>query len=296
MTSSTGVNGTAAEFFETLDVAGSPRALVALGGRLDVPTLVAAYRAGCFPWPATGAYKESLEESARQLAGSGEVPVLPGTDEGAVLVPWLSPDPRPVLMAETVHIARSLRRQMRSCGWETTVDVAFEAVLAACAERDSTWITDPVRPAYTDLHRAGTAHSVEVWAGDELVGGLYGVLTGRVFSGESMFHRATGASKVAVVDLCDRLVSAGAVLIDTEEQSEHMEQLGQVSMSRDEYLERVHRLRDREPRWPSTAGRSHASSPEETMAVTGPPCHDASDVTAPAPWHCPAPTVSRPSR
>ncbi len=101
-----------------------------------------------------------------------------------------------------------------------------------------------MRTAYTDLHRAGGAHSVEVWAGDELVGGLYGVLTGRVFSGESMFHRATGASKVAVVDLCDRLVRAGVVLIDTEEQSEHMEQLGQVSMSRDDYLECVHQLRD----------------------------------------------------
>lgn len=244
MTSGTGLNGTAAEFFETLDVAGSPRELVALGGRLDVPTLVAAYRAGCFPWPATGPYKESLEESARQLARSGEVPVLPGTEEGAVLIPWMSPDPRPVLMADTVHIPRSLRRQMRSCGWETTVDVAFEAVLDACAERDSSWITGPVRASYTNLHRAGAAHSVEVWAGDELAGGLYGVLTGRVFSGESMFHRATGASKVAIVDLCDRLVRAGVVLVDTEEQSEHMEQLGQVSMSRDDYLECVHQLRD----------------------------------------------------
>lgn len=235
---------TPAEFFEALDVAGAPRELVALGGRFDVPTLIAAYRAGCFPWPATGPYQESLEESAHQLARSGEVPLLPATEPGAVLIPWLSPDPRPVLISDSVHTPRSLRRQLRACGWETTADVAFEAVLGACAQRDSTWITGPVRAAYTDLHRASVAHSVEVWAGDELVGGLYGVLTGRVFSGESMFHRVTGASKVAVVDLCDRLVRAGVVLVDTQEQSEHMEQLGQVEMSREEYVGHVHDLRD----------------------------------------------------
>lgn len=117
------------EFFAGLDVAAAPRELVALGGRLDVPTMIAAYRAGCFPWPATGPHKESLEESARQLASSGEVPVLPSTDPGAGLIPWLSPEPRPVLMADSVHIPRSLRRQLRSCGWETTAGAAFEAVL-----------------------------------------------------------------------------------------------------------------------------------------------------------------------
>lgn len=232
------------EFFAGLDVAAAPRELVALGGRLDVPTMIAAYRAGCFPWPATGPHKESLEESARQLASSGEVPVLPSTDPGAGLIPWLSPEPRPVLMADSVHIPRSLRRQLRLCGWETTADAAFEAVLGGCAQRDSSWITDAVQDAYTDLYRAGVAHSVEVWAGDELIGGLYGVLTGRVFSGESMFHRVSGASKVAVVDLCDRLRRAGVVLVDTEEQSDHLQQLGQVVMARENYVDLVQRVRD----------------------------------------------------
>ncbi len=232
------------DFFEHLDVAGAPRELVALGGRLDVATLVAAYRTGCFPWPAAGPHQESLEDSARQLARSGEVPVVPGTELGAPLVPWLSPDPRPVLLADRVSVARSLRRQLRSCGWTTTVDAAFETVLAACARRDSTWITVPMQEAYADLHRAGGAHSVEVWDGDVLVGGLYGVVTGQVFSGESMFHRVSGASKVAVVDLCDRLTEVGVVLVDTEEQSQHMEQLGQVAMTREEYVECVRDLRE----------------------------------------------------
>lgn len=103
----------------------------------------------------------------------------------------------------------------------TTVDADFDVVVAARAERESTWITGEVQAVYTDLHSAGVAHSVEVWAGDTLVGGLYGVLTGRVFSGESMFYRISGAAKVAVVDLCDRLVEAGVVLVDTNEPSKH---------------------------------------------------------------------------
>ena len=117
-------------------------------------------------------------------------------------------------------------------------------MLSACGERDSTWITARIQEAYGQLHRAGVAHSVEVWAGDQLVGGLYGVLIGRLFCGESMFYRVSDASKVAVVDLCDRLVEAGVLLIDTEEESEHMEGLGQAAMPREEYLEVVHSLRD----------------------------------------------------
>ena len=98
--------------------------------------------------------------------------------------------------------------------------------------------------AYRALHRAGCAHSVEVWAGDELVGGLYGVLTGRVFEGESMFHRVPDASKVAVVDLCQRLVEAGVVLIDTEDESDHMARLGQILLHREDYVDLLHRFRD----------------------------------------------------
>jgi leucyl/phenylalanyl-tRNA--protein transferase len=121
--------------------------------------------------------------------------------------------------------------------------------MAGCAARapgrEDTWITDRMRSAYADLHREGGAHSIEVWDGDVLVGGLYGVLTGQVFSGESMFHRVDDASKVALVDLCDRLLTAGVVLIDTQQPTEHMASMGQVVVHRAEYLSVLARLRDR---------------------------------------------------
>ncbi len=234
----------AAEFFARLDVADAPRELVALGGTLDVATLVAAYRSGCFPWPATGPYEARLERDARRLVRHKEVPLVPGTVPGRLLMPWMSPHPRPVLLPDQVAVNRSLRKRLRHCGWETTVDHAFDDVIAGCADRDSTWITDEMHAAYRALHRAGVAHSLEVWAGDELVGGLYGVLTGRVFSGESMFHRTADASKVGVVDLCQRFVEAGVVLVDTQDESDHMARLGQVLLHRDDYLDVLHHFRD----------------------------------------------------
>jgi len=247
-----------AAFFDLLDVAGAPRTLVALGGRLDVPTLVAAYRAGCFPWPASGRHRRGLDRSARRLARSGQVPVLPGTDLAAPgLIPWCSPQPRAVLLADRVTVSKSLRQQLRRCGWSTTLDAAFDAVVAGCADRPETWITDDMRRAYGDLHRAGGAHSVEVWAGHELVGGLYGVLTGRVFSGESMFHRRPGASKVALVDLCARLRESGVALLDTQQETEHMLSLGQVAVDRREYVDVVRALRDAPARLPG--GRRDAA-------------------------------------
>ena len=229
--------------FADLDVAGAPRALVALGGTLDPPTLRAAYRAGCFPWPSTGRHERSLERQARRLVRVGEVPLLPG-DDG--LVPWCSPDPRAVLLADRVVVSRSLRRTLRRSGWTTTVDAAFDDVLDGCADRgrEGTWITDRMREGYRALHRDGGAHSVEVWDGDRLVGGLYGVLTGRVFSGESMFHLETDASKVALVELCARLLEVGVVLVDTQQPTEHLASMGGVVVQREEYLQVLARLRD----------------------------------------------------
>jgi len=235
---------TAAAFFTGLDVAGAPRDLVALGGGLDVETLVAAYRSGCFPWPASGPYEDPLDRDARRLARRGDVPVLPGTDFGAPLMPWVSPHPRPVLFPHQVSVPRSLRRRLRQSGWDTTLDAAFDAVIAGCADRDETWISPAMESAYRALHRAGVAHSVEVWSGDDLVGGLYGVLTGRVFAGESMFHRTPDASKAGIVDLCQRLVEAGAVMIDTQDESEHLAHLGQMLLHRYDFIDLLHHLRD----------------------------------------------------
>lgn len=232
--------------FAALDVAGAPRDVIALGGTLEPAMLVAAYRAGCFPWPSGEAGERSLERQLRRLVRRGEVPLWPGPDG---LVPWCSPDPRAVLLADQVVVSRSLRRTLRRSGWSTTVDAAFDQVVAGCAApapgREDTWITGRMRAAYGALHRAGGAHSLEVWEGEELVGGLYGVLTGQVFSGESMFHRRPDASKVALVDLCARLVEAGVVLLDTQQATEHLLSMGQVLVHREEYLHVLGRLRDR---------------------------------------------------
>jgi leucyl/phenylalanyl-tRNA--protein transferase len=230
-----------AAFFEGLDVVRSPRELVALGGTLDAPTLRAAYRAGCFPWPASGADERTLERQVRRLARAGRVPVLAGEDG---LVPWCSPHPRAVLLPDRLEVPRTVRQLLRRSGWTTTLDAAFDAVVEGCAAREETWIVPRMRAAYGALHRDGGAHSVEVWDGEELVGGLYGVLTGRVFSGESMFHRRSGASKVALVALCARLREAGVLVLDTQQESEHLQALGQVLVARDDYVAAVRALRD----------------------------------------------------
>lgn len=232
-----------ADPFAALDVGGAPRGLIAFGGTLDAATLVASYRAGCFPWPCSGDDTKTLERQARRLIRRGEVPLLPGTDG---LVPWWSPDPRAILLADEVVVRRSLRARLRSCGWTATLDAAFDDVVAGCADRhDGTWINARMRQAYGELHRAGGAHSVEIWDGGDLVGGLYGVLVGQVFCGESMFHRTRDASKVALVELCDRLLEAGVRLIDVQEQTEHLSSLGQVLVARLDYLGLLEVLRDR---------------------------------------------------
>jgi leucyl/phenylalanyl-tRNA--protein transferase len=233
--------------FAALDVAAAPRSLVALGGTLDAATLTAAYRAGCFPWPSSGEHEQALERQARRLVKRGLVPRIPGTDG---LVPWCSPDPRAVLLADQVVVRRSLRARLRHSGWTASVDAAFDEVVEACAQRDEgTWITGRMREAYGELHRSPVsgsgAHSVEVWDGDRLVGGLYGVLVGSVFCGESMFHRASDGSKVALVELCARALDAGIRLIDTQEETEHLASLGQVLVRRSDYLAVLTELRDR---------------------------------------------------
>lgn len=238
--------GPSADPFAEVDVAGAPRELVALGGSLDPPTLRSAYRHGVFPWPATGSYQAPLERSARRLLKQGQVPLLPGgVTEVDGLVPWCSPEPRTVLLPTELRIARSLRRRLRCSGWTATVDAAFDDVVAACADRpDGTWITERMREGYGALHRTGDAHSVEVWDGERLAGGLYGVLVGAVFCGESMFHLVSDASKVALVELCRRFTEAGGRIVDVQQDTEHLASLGSVPVRRDDYLDALAALRD----------------------------------------------------
>ena len=189
--------------------------LVAIGGGLDPGTLVTAYSRGLFPM---------------------DVPV--GSDlGGGHTLGWWSPDPRGVLRLGDLRVSRSLAKSVRR--YTVTFDRCFEDVMRACADPDRPqgWITEEFIDAYRTLHREGYAHSVEVWLGDELVGGLYGVEIGGLFAGESMFHRRRDASKVALVFLVRRLDSCGGErLIDVQWSTRHLATLGVIEIPRLEYL------------------------------------------------------------
>lgn len=190
--------------------------LIGVGADLLPGTLLLAYRRGLFPM------------------GLGR--------RGARPIGWWSPDPRGILPLQGAIVSRSLRRSMKR--FEIRVNTAFEQVVAACGApgREGRWITPAITKAYVELHRLGWAHSVECWYDDELVGGLYGVAVGGLFAGESMFHRQTDASKVAVMATVDLLSAAGRPedrLFDVQWRTEHLGTLGIVDVSREEYLGRL---------------------------------------------------------
>jgi leucyl/phenylalanyl-tRNA---protein transferase len=189
-----------------------PQGIVCLGGDFAPGTLLAAYRQGIFPWPASQS-----------------------------LVPWCSPDPRAVLsLQQPPEFSRSLRRAMRNRPFRVTFDQAFASVLESCGDREEgTWITPELAAGFCELHRLGWAHSVEVWNihTDELVGGLYGLAIGAMFAGESMFHRETDASKVAFASLADRLHGAGFHMMDAQQMTSHLASLGCRPMPRGHFLD-----------------------------------------------------------
>lgn len=192
-----------------------PDGLLAAGGDLSARRLLAAYRAGIFPW-----YSE------------GE-PLL-----------WWSPDPRWVLFPERLRISHSMKPVLNSGRFRATFDHAFEPVIAGCARtprrgQHGTWITPEMREAYARLHRLGHAHSVEVWQGEELAGGLYGVALGSFFSGESMFARVSNASKFALIRLVQELRQRGFTLIDCQVHTDHLSSMGAEAIPRAEYLDRL---------------------------------------------------------
>lgn len=164
-------------------------------------------------------------------------------DEGGEVY-WYAPDPRTVIpLDERFHIPSTLRKRVRQEPFEVRADSAFEEVMRACAApgagRETTWISEEIVQTYTALHRAGYAHSVECWEGGDLVGGLYGVALGGAFFGESMFHRARDASKVALVHLVERLRRGGFSLLDTQFLTDHLARFGAYEISRSEYERRL---------------------------------------------------------
>jgi leucyl/phenylalanyl-tRNA---protein transferase len=185
--------------------------LVAVGGDLEPATLIHAYRSGVFPW-----------------FGEGD-PIL-----------WWSPDPRAVFELDGLHVSRRLARTIRSGKFRLTINRSFGKVIRACADRDGgTWITRAMGVAYERLHRLGVAHSVEAWQGEQLAGGIYGVALGGFFSGESMFARATDASKVALAFLMDHLRERRFRLFDTQVLTAHTARMGAVEIQRTDYLRRL---------------------------------------------------------
>ena len=202
-----------------------PDGLLAVGGNLNPSTLITAYRQGIFPW-----YQD-------------DDPIL-----------WWSPANRCVLVPEQLHISKSLRRCLRQGQFRASTNEAFDQVVKACAAPrrgdTGTWIIDEMIAAYCHLHRLGHAHSVEVWVGDELAGGIYGVAVGRVFCGESMFSRHTNGSKVAMAYLCQWLVGQGFNLLDCQLNNPHLEKMGAQSMPREQYLSWLAAHRDSGLQWP----------------------------------------------
>lgn len=157
-------------------------------------------------------------------------------------IEWFSPDPRCIFELDRFHVPHNLRKTIRRGLFETRINTDFAGVIAACAEREEgTWISPRIADLYTQLHRAGFAHSVESWQGGRLVGGLYGVAIGGAFFGESMFHRVTDASKVALVALVQRLRTGGFELLDTQWSTPHLARFGAIEISREHYLRRLDR-------------------------------------------------------
>ncbi len=148
---------------------------------------------------------------------------------------WVDPDRRGILPLDGFHLSRSLRRTILQEPFDLTLDMAFEDVVRGCAARDETWINDAIFRGYFALHRLGYAHSVEVWDGDDLVGGVYGVTLGRAFFGESMFSRATDASKIGLATLIAHLRQTGFQLFDTQFTTDHLVRLGAVDVTRGTY-------------------------------------------------------------
>lgn len=193
--------------------------LVALDRVLTADRVIAAYRRGIFPWPSSGVANAAI--------------------------PWVCPSRRAVLDFDRLHVPKSLAKSRRRLGQlRFTMNAAFADVIRAAAAaprpgQDGTWITAAMIETYTEVHRRGYAHSVEAWDGGELMGGLYGVTAGGVFTGESMFTRATDISKLCVLWLIDRLRDKGATWIDVQVMTPHFEIMGAREIPREEYLVRL---------------------------------------------------------
>lgn len=193
-----------------------PNGLLAIGGDLSSSRLMEAYRCGIFPW-----YND-------------DEPII-----------WWSPNPRAILVPHEFHLSRSLKKFIKQTDFTVTINYDFYSVINACAlSHGETWITRDIISAYCKLHQLGFAHSIEVWQNRQLIGGLYGVAQGALFSGESMFSHQTNGSKIALYAFCLHFIKCGGQLIDCQVLNAHTASLGAINISRDDYLTRLKQLQN----------------------------------------------------
>jgi len=206
----------------------TPEGVVAIGGNLEPRNVIEAYRNGIFPWPIS--------------------PPDPSEPDEDYPLAWFSPHPRAILEFEQIHIPRSLRRAQNQGAYQFTLNSAFDQVILSCQKtprpgQRGTWITEEMQEAYCRLHQMKIAHSAEAWQDGKLVGGIYGVNVDGAFAGESMFHHAPNASKLALLHLVDHLKSRGLNWMDIQMMTPHLLALGAREISRDEYLLKLSQTR-----------------------------------------------------
>jgi leucyl/phenylalanyl-tRNA---protein transferase len=229
-----------ASAWELIDLTSAPAGgPVAFGHDLSSQNLLAAYQHGLYPFPA-GSLEHTLinELTYQSEVESGRITMVSDSGE-PYSVAWWSPDPRPLIFTDQAHLPRSLRQQLRNkLTWVTTVDTCFRQVVLECrAGRTQRWLTDDLVTSLCELHDRGHAHSVEVWDGDELIAGTFGVHVGSVFSADSQFTMRSGAAKVAVADMARRFADIGGVALDVQHDSDHVRRLGARLVPRTQYLE-----------------------------------------------------------
>ncbi len=205
-----------------------------LGGDYDPDVLEAAYRHGYFPMVQPASWRLRF----RLQVPRPRVPVLPGSADPYELT-WWAPPIRPVIIRSTVRAGRRIRQALRHSGWTSTMNQDFAGVLRRCGpgRGEATWLSEKLVGAYLGLHQRGISHSVELWEGDELIAGAFGSIVGGVFCGDSAFRTRDHAAKVAILDLCQRLMDAGVVMVDCQDHRNGLDSIGSVLVGFDDYRE-----------------------------------------------------------
>jgi leucyl/phenylalanyl-tRNA---protein transferase len=211
---------------------------VAFCADLSPASVLGAYRKGIIPLPAPDDYSRTLNEFRYEdQVAAGSIGIVGDEGDDPYLVAWWSPNPRPVIGADGVHLGRNVRKRLRRDALTTSANAAFGQVAEACrAGREPRWLTDALLGTLTELHAQGWAHSIEVWSDDDLVGGAMGIGIGGVISGDSLFGRRPGAAAIAVADMWARLKASGGVLIDAQWDGPLLRSLGAVPLPRERYL------------------------------------------------------------